>query len=53
MSGYYVAPPLLKIQKKRTKQLIKKGVLKNMWNKVRFKFRRKKKVVVNDEELSD
>lgn len=53
MTGYFIAPPLLKIQKKRTKRLIKKGIFKNLWNKVRFKFRRKNKAVVNDETLSE
>ena len=51
MSGYYVAPPLLKIQKKRTKRLIKKGLFRNLLNKL--KFRRRKKAVKPNVELSE
>ena len=51
MTGYYIAPPILKIQKKRTKKLIKWGFLKTLKSKLRFK--RKKKVVIDNEEFSE
>ena len=53
MTGYYIAPPIVKIQKKRTKRLIKKGIFKNLISKLKWKRRKKKVVVKNDESLSE
>ena len=37
MSGYYLIPPVLKIQKRKTKSLIRKGIFKNIFGTLTFK----------------
>lgn len=49
MTGYYLVPPVLKIQKRKTKSLIKKGIFKNIFGALTFKKFRDRRRAKNHE----
>jgi hypothetical protein len=49
MTGYYLVPPVLKIQKQKTKSLIRKGIFKNVFATLTFKKFRDRRRAKTDE----